>query len=130
MGYDPMVQGHGFVNAEAACAAIDQGLGNEYIFESESFDNYGEQIAESWAYWVADWAPFGDIYYGHSALELTPAGLESSSIYYGTVTRSEVKTVTLNIEDYGGAGANTADFTVDQPWYYTEGSKVEFSLTG
>ncbi|MHA2383311.1 MAG: S8 family serine peptidase [Candidatus Thorarchaeota archaeon] len=130
MGLDPLVQGHGFVNAEAACAAIEQGLGNEYIFESDSFANYGDQIADSWAYWVADWSPFGDIYYGHDPTLLTPGGLESSSIFYGTVDRGEVIADNLDIEDYGGVGANTADFATVQPWYYTEADAYTFSLTG
>jgi len=130
MGYDPLVQGHGFVNAEAACAAIDSGAVDEYIFETESFENYGEQIADSWAYWVADWSPFGDIYYGHEPELLTPGGLESSSLFYGTVNRGDVEEVTMSIDDFGGTGAVLADFDVKQPWYYTEQDKIEFSLTG
>ncbi len=128
MGYDPAVQGHGFINAEAACRAIQEGYTSEFIFESESFASYAEQIAESWAYWVPYWAPFDDIYYEDW---FDPVGLESSDIFFGTVTRSEVKTITLNIDDYAGNGANTASFSsAPQPWYYTEGSKLEFSLTG
>jgi hypothetical protein len=127
MGYDPAVQGHGFVNAEAACRAVELGLVDEYIFESESFESYADQIAESWAYWAPYWAPTGDIWYG--AL-FDPVGLETSSMHFGTVDRSEVKTVTMNIEDYGGTGANTADFDTNQPWYYTEADSIQFSLTG
>ncbi|MFW9815846.1 MAG: S8 family serine peptidase, partial [Candidatus Thorarchaeota archaeon] len=131
MGYDPLVQGHGFVNAEAACAAVAASATGEYIFETESFENYGDQIADSWAYWVADWAPFDDIYYGHDPTLLTPGGLESSSLFYGTVTRGEVKEVTMNIEDFAGTGATLGSFSAaPQPWYYTEADKFTFSLTG
>ena len=127
MGLDPLNQGHGFVNAEAACQAIQEGYVDQYVFESESFANYGDQIAESWAYWVPYWAPWDDIYYEDW---FDPVGLESSSIFYGTVTRSEVKTVTLNIQDFAGNGVNSGAFDTVQPWYYTEASKLQFSLTG
>jgi hypothetical protein len=130
MGYDPLVQGHGFVNAEAACAAVSTSATGEYIFETESFENYGEQIADSWAYWVADWAPFGDIYYGHEPELLTPGGLESSSLFFGTVDRGEVKEVTMHIEDFAGTGATVAGFDDVQPWYYTELDKFTYSYTG
>jgi hypothetical protein len=130
MGLDPLVQGHGFVNAEAACEAIESGASDHYIFESWSFDNYGPQV--EWAYWVEDWSPFGDIYYNDTANPalLDPVGLESSSIYYGAVGRGEVKTVQMAIEDYQGSGHNTGDFATVQPWYYTEADKYSFSLTG
>jgi hypothetical protein len=127
MGFDPMVQGHGFVNAEAACKAVETGAVDEYWFESESEANWADAYAEAWAYWVPYWSPWGDIYYEDW---FDPVGLETSSIYYGIVERGETKTVTLNIQDYGGTGANLDDFDTEQPWYYTEQQRIEFSLTG
>jgi hypothetical protein len=50
MGLDPARQGHGFVNADAACEAVELSLTDEYVFESASLMHYTEQMQETWDY--------------------------------------------------------------------------------
>ncbi|MFW9963482.1 MAG: hypothetical protein ACFFCX_07960, partial [Candidatus Sifarchaeia archaeon] len=126
LGYDPFIQGHGLVNAEAAVLAIEAGSAGEFYFESNSFANYADQITDAWAYWIPDWAPFG-IYY--DASWTTPVGLETSSIFYGTVERGQSYTVNLDVQGFNGASYDTAGFTQIQPWYYSELSTVSQGYT-
>ncbi|MHA1950523.1 MAG: S8 family serine peptidase, partial [Candidatus Thorarchaeota archaeon] len=127
LGYDPFIQGNGLVNAEAAIAAIETGAADSYFFESDSFQYYSDQIADAWAYWIPDWAPFGGIYY--DADWDTPVGLETTNMFFGTVQRNDVRVVNLNVSTYGLAYGDTANFDVITPWYYTELSKVSQAYT-
>jgi hypothetical protein len=127
LGYDPYIQGHGLVNAEAAIAAIESGAADEYYFESNSFQYYSDQIAEAWAYWIPDWAPWGGIYY--EADWDTPVGLETSSMFFGTVERSGGTTVNLGVTGYDGTPAAMANFDTIEAWYYEEFSRVSFAET-
>jgi hypothetical protein len=126
LGYDPFIQGHGLVNAEAAIAAIETGSAVSYYFESDSFQFFSDQIAETWAYWMPDWAPMG-IYY--DAGQTTPVGLETSSIFFGTVDRGQVRTVNLDVTNYAGGAVQTAAFDVISPRYYTQLSSLSFDET-
>ena len=126
LGYDPYIQGNGLVNAEAAIEAIETGAADSYFFESDSFQYYSEQIADAYAYWVPDWDPWG-IYYEPGWT--TPVGLESSSVFFGTVERGQSRVVNLNVTGFDLTGGDTSNFDVKNAWYYAEGSRLSFSET-
>ncbi|MGY5863037.1 MAG: S8 family serine peptidase [Candidatus Thorarchaeota archaeon] len=127
LGYDPFVQGHGLVNAEAAIAAIETGAADAYFFETNSFQYYAAQIEPAYSYWVPGWAPFGGIWYEDDWT--IPVGLETSSIFFGTVDRNDAVTVNLDVTGYDGTAGDLANFDVETPWYYTQLSQVSFAET-
>jgi len=124
MGYDPFIQGHGLVNALAAVTAIDAQTLTEYIFESEGFGNYGAQVAEAWSVYGYNDDPFG-IYMPSP----TPVGMESSSIFFGSVERGETEFADLTAWDYALNEVQTGAFDTVTAWQYTQGSKFSFGLT-
>jgi hypothetical protein len=123
LGYDPYIQGNGLVNAEAACKAIETGAADSYFFESNSFQYYSDQVAEAWAYYMPDY--WGPPYTGPT----TPVGLETSSVFFGTVERGQPYVVNLGVTGFDLTGGDTSNFDVKSPWYYTEGSRLSFSET-
>lgn len=127
MGYDPFIQGHGLVNAWAAVNAIENDLTSEYIFEaSDSFDNYGAQVAEAWARYMSPATAGG--FTGMEYPTSTPVGLESSSIFFGSVEPDEVVVAALDIVDYAGNDIGGATINDYYAWEYTEDMSFSFVL--
>ncbi|MHA1943971.1 MAG: hypothetical protein ACW96M_06210, partial [Candidatus Thorarchaeota archaeon] len=124
IGIDPFAQGHGVVNALAAVQAIENNPTDEYIFESDSYDNFGAQIAEAWDWWNYAYDPFG-IYLPSP----TPVGMESSSIFFGSVARGGSYTDTLSVEDFAGTLVDTTAFDSSNDYIMTEFDTIEFQLT-
>ncbi len=123
MGLDAFIQGHGLVDALAAVTAVQNNPTNEYYFESESFDNYGDQVAEAWAWWGYDFDPFG-IYMPSE----TPVGMETSSIFFGSVDQGGSYSVNLTATDYAGSSVQTGVFDSYVANQFTEASKFSFVL--
>ncbi|MGY5880135.1 MAG: S8 family serine peptidase [Candidatus Thorarchaeota archaeon] len=126
MGIDPFAQGHGLVNAAAAVDAIENTDTEAFYFESDSFANYGVQVAEAWLgpYGGYDSAPFG--IYMPSA---TPVGMESSSIFFGSVSRGDAVNSVLNAWDFAGTAVGTSAFDSIGAYMMEEYSTISFPLT-
>jgi hypothetical protein len=123
MNIDPFAQGHGLVNAYDAVLAIETTPDDEYFFQSDSFKLFGDQMAEDWNWWAYDFAPFG--IYMPSA---TPVGMESSSIFFGGVSRGDTVTVNLTAWDFDQTMVNTTAFDSVGAYMMTESSTIEFDL--
>ncbi|TFH07616.1 MAG: hypothetical protein E4H14_08110, partial [Candidatus Thorarchaeota archaeon] len=126
MGIDPFAQGHGLVNALAAVNAVTTDATGEYFFQSDSYKYFGDQVVEAWAANINDTDWFG-IYTDQE----TPVGMESSSIFFGSVDRLQTVHVELTAWDFGTTPGThvIADFgTAPAAFIMVEETSVSFDL--
>ena len=124
LGLDPLIQGHGRVDAYAAIEYV-QGDAGMVFSTYDSTVNYAAAVAQAWDYWLTPYAT-GDIFINDTAM---PTDFADGSLYYGVVDPGDVVPLTMT-GTYWDAGAVAAgDFTWQSMHYAVDNVWTDTWLT-
>lgn len=113
LGLDPLIQGHGRVDAHAAIQYIE-GVDGVVFSTFDSTVNYAAAVADAWLYWMAPYTT-GDIFVNDTAM---PTGFMDGSLYYGIVDPGDVVPLALTGTDHSGTGVEVIDYATLQSMHY------------